>query len=216
MYSTPNNSRIRGFTLLEMLVAIAIFAILGLAANSTLGVVLKNNDVTQDFATRLQGLQQGFGMMDRDMGQIVARTPRLLSGGRGSTVIQYGEVIPNVDGKALIFYRVGWLNPDGMLPRGTIQSVAYVFTEDKLERWYFPYPDPVVGAEPIKTTIMDHVLDVSFKFYNDKEWLETVDTSKLPRGIALEVDVEGFGKIERKFLLPVGVENNNNQNGKAP
>ncbi len=206
MYLKLNKRRHRGFTLLEMLVAIAIFAIIGVAANSTLHAVLKNKEVTEDFAARLKGLQQGFGMMDRDLGQIVARTPRLLSGGRGSTVIQYGEVIPNVNGEALIFYRLGWLNPDGMLPRGSIQSVAYVFTDDKLERWYFPYPDPVVGAEPTKTTIIDHVLDMDVRFWDGENWQQTVMGNKLPRAIAIKLEVEGIGTVERKFLLPKGVE----------
>ena len=73
-----------GFTLLEMLIAIAIFAMLGIAANSVLSTVMKNDEVTKEFATRLKSLQQGFGALERDLGQMVARSPRLFEGDRGS------------------------------------------------------------------------------------------------------------------------------------
>ena len=50
-----------GFTLLEMLIAIAIFAMIGVAANAVLSTVLTNDEVTKNFSTRLKALQQGFG-----------------------------------------------------------------------------------------------------------------------------------------------------------
>lgn len=125
----------RGFTLLEMLIAIAIFAMLGLAANAVLSTVLTNDEVTKNFSTRLKALQQGFGAIERDLGQMVARTPRLLEGGRGTTVFQTGNDLLDSESEALVFYRLGWLNPDGLLPRGSLQSVAYVVREGKLERW---------------------------------------------------------------------------------
>ncbi len=196
----------RGFTLLEMLIAIAIFAMLGIAANSVLSIVLTNDDTTKQFAQKLKSLQQGFGIIQRDMGQMVARTPRLIEGGRGNTVIQVGNIIPNVDGKALVFYRLGWLNPDGMLPRGSIQSVAYVMTNDELERWYFPYPEPEIGAEPIKTVIIKNVNDIDYSFFDGQSWQKQFDATHLPKAIAIEVDIEGLGKITRKFLLPVGAK----------
>ena len=219
--------RQQGFTLLEMLIAIAIFAMLGIAANSVLSIVLTNDETTKQFAQKLKLLQQGFGLIQRDMGQMVARTPRLIEGGRGNTVIQVGDIIPNVDGKALVFYRLGWLNPDGMLPRGSIQSVAYVMTNNELERWYFPYPEPEIGAEPIKTVIIKNVNDIDYSFFDGQSWQKQFDATHLPKAVAIELDIEGIGKIERKFLLPVGAKaedaarsnptnNNGNNNGNNP
>lgn len=148
------NRRNGGFTLLEMLIAIAIFAMIGLAANAVLSTVIKNDEVTKEFSTKLKAMQQGFGALERDLGQMVARTPRLLEGGRGTTVFQTGSDILDSESEALVFFRLGWLNPDGILPRGSIQSVAYVVRDGALERWYYPYPEPEFGAEPIKTIVM--------------------------------------------------------------
>ncbi|OUS50100.1 type II secretion system protein GspJ [Shewanella sp. SACH] len=194
----------RGFTLLEMLIAIAIFAMIGLASNAVLSTVLTNDEVTRAFSTRLKALQQGFGAIERDLAQIVARTPRLLEGGRGSTVFQTGNDILDSESEALVFYRLGWLNPDGLLPRGSLQSVAYVVHEGRLERWYFPYPEPEFGAEPIKTVVIDKVLSVEYSFFMDDKWERKVEATKLPKAIAMEIEIEGLGKIQRKFLLPLG------------
>lgn len=62
---------------------------------------------------------------------MVARTPRLLEGGRGSTVFQTGTDILDSESEALVFFRLGWLNPGGLLPRGSLQSVAYVVQEGR-------------------------------------------------------------------------------------
>ncbi|QYK12733.1 type II secretion system minor pseudopilin GspJ [Shewanella rhizosphaerae] len=212
--------RAQGFTLLEMLIAIAIFAMLGLAANAVLSTVMKNDEVTAEFAQRLKSLQQGFGALERDFGQMVARTPRLLEGGRGSTVIQTGKDLFDSESEAIVFYRIGWLNPDGLLPRGSLQSVAYVVQENNLERWYFPYPEPEFGAEPIKTVVIKNVLSVEYSFYVEDKWQRKFDATSLPKAIAMEIEVEGLGKVQRKFLLPLGAtltkdseENSGNNNG---
>jgi general secretion pathway protein J len=202
--SIKNNQTSRGFTLLEMLIAVAIFAMLGVAANSVLSTVMRNDEVTADFAKRLKSLQQGFGAIERDLGQIVARTPRLLDGSRATAVFQYGSDILDSESESLVFYRLGWLNPAGILPRGTLQSVAYVVQEGRLERWYHPYPEPDSGAEPLKSVIIDKVMSVEYAFFSSEKWQKQVATTQLPEGIAIKVEVEGLGVIERKFLLPKG------------
>ncbi|WP_394148333.1 type II secretion system minor pseudopilin GspJ [Shewanella atlantica] len=204
-----------GFTLLEMLVAIAIFSMLGLAANSVLQTVLQNDAATKEFSGKLKSLQQGFGALERDLGQMVARTPRLLEGGRGSTVFQTGEDILDSESEGLVFYRLGWLNPDGLLPRGSIQSVAYVVRENNLERWYYPYPEPEFGSEPIKTIVIKDVISVEYSFFMEDKWERKVDGTKLPKAIAMEIELEGYGKIQRKFLLPKGAPegSGNDDNG---
>ena len=194
----------RGFTLLEMLIAIAIFAMLGIAANAVLSTVMKNDEVTKEFSDRLRSLQQGFGALERDLGQMVARTPRLFDGTRSSQFFQVGDNILDSETEALMFYRLGWLNPDGMLPRGSLQSVAYVVQNGRLERWYYPYPEPISGAEPLKSMVIDHVLSIEYSFYIDGKWQKEADGTVMPRGIAMEIELEGLGKIQRRFLLPKG------------
>ncbi|KFZ36614.1 general secretion pathway protein GspJ [Shewanella mangrovi] len=211
-----SSSRNSGFTLLEMLVAIGIFAMLGLAANAVLQTVIKDDEVTQDFAQKLKDLQQGFGAIERDFSQIVARTPRMAQGGRATTVIQSGKDMLDSESEAIVFFRLGWLNPGGILPRGSLQSVAYVVQEGKLQRWFYPYPEPEQGAEPIKTVLMNKVVSVKYSFNVEGKWQQGGSYTTLPDAIAIEVELEDRGVITRKFLLPKGAatpssesENNN-------
>ncbi|MCL1124012.1 type II secretion system minor pseudopilin GspJ [Shewanella surugensis] len=195
------NSHDQGFTLLEMLIAIAIFAMIGLASNTVLHTVMLNDESTRDFSAKLKAMQQGFGMVARDFNQMVPRTPRLFEGGRASTVFQTGSDILDSESEAIVFFRLGWLNPDGLLPRGTLQSVAYVVKDGNLERWYFPYPDPEMGAEPIKTIIMKKVISVEYSFFVEGKWERKVDATALPQAISMQIELEGMGKVVRKFLL---------------
>ncbi|WP_394132893.1 type II secretion system minor pseudopilin GspJ [Shewanella maritima] len=203
MCITASNAN-KGFTLLEMLIAISIFTMLGLAANSVLDTVMTNDETTAEFAKQLKSLQQGFGAIERDLGQMVARTKRNFEGERSDSFFEAGDNILDSDTEALSFFRLGWLNPDGMLPRGSIQSVAYVVQQERLERWYFPYPDPELGADPIKSVVIEGVLGVEYSFFIDKEWRRKVDGTQMPQAIAMEIELEGLGTIQRRFMLAKG------------
>ncbi|MBQ4891974.1 type II secretion system protein GspJ [Shewanella sp. UCD-FRSSP16_17] len=202
-----------GFTLLEMLISIAIFAMIGLAANAVLSTVMKNDEATKEFSVRLKALQQGFGIIERDLGQIVARTQRGFDGERTTSVFQTGDNMLDSETEALVFFRLGWLNPDGMLPRGSLQSVAYVVQDGRLERWYYPYPEPEVGAEPLKSLIVKDVISIEYSFFVGDKWERKVDASTLPLAIAMEVEIEGLGTIERRFLLPKGGDSSSTGSG---
>ena len=76
----PSNtlpSRHRGFTLLEMLVAIAIFASLSMGAYQVLQGVLTSDEVAKRKEARLNELQLAFTLLERDITQMVPRSGRI-------------------------------------------------------------------------------------------------------------------------------------------
>jgi general secretion pathway protein J len=70
------STRETGFTLLEMLVAIAIFASLSMGAYQVLHGVLTSDEVAKKKETRLAELQLAFGLLERDVSQMVPRSGR--------------------------------------------------------------------------------------------------------------------------------------------
>lgn len=69
--------RINGFTFLEMLLATAIFAMVGLASVGILSNVTQSDEVSQQRLTNLRQLQQTMLLLERDLMQISARRVRI-------------------------------------------------------------------------------------------------------------------------------------------
>lgn len=63
--------RARGFTLVEMLLALAILAALSVAAVTVLQNVMRADTLTRDKGERIQTLQQTFSQMAADFSQII-------------------------------------------------------------------------------------------------------------------------------------------------
>ena len=65
-----------GFTLLELLVALSIFAIVAVLAYGGLGTVLDQRILTEESAERLADLQKTYLIVQRDIEQLVPRAIR--------------------------------------------------------------------------------------------------------------------------------------------
>lgn len=68
--------RSSGFTLVEMLLALAILAALSVAAVTVLQNVMRADTLTRDKGGRMQALQQTFSQMAADFSQIIPRRSR--------------------------------------------------------------------------------------------------------------------------------------------
>lgn len=63
---------------------------------------------------------------------------------------------------------------------------------------------------------MEKVISVEYAFFSDDKWERKTDATKLPKAIAMEIEFEDLGKVQRKFLLPLGApagSNSSNDNG---
>ncbi|MCK8390594.1 type II secretion system minor pseudopilin GspJ, partial [Erwinia amylovora] len=58
-----------GFTLIEMMLALAIFSVLSLMCYQILQGVMRNGELTRQHVTRLEEMQRLFSLLDRDLSQ---------------------------------------------------------------------------------------------------------------------------------------------------
>ena len=208
------NSRQGGFTLIEVLIAMAIFAMIGLASTSILTTVIDSNALSEERFAKLQLLQRAMTTIERDIQQAVPR-PIRVNGEKQDVVLAGGEV-DGSDDDGIGFVRGGWHNPQLMLPRSTLQYVAYRLRENRIERLYGNYVDNVIGFEPKVRVLLEDVESFKVEFIapnnevttvkdeDDLTWSEGYQGKALPRAVAVEFVSKDFGKIRREFVLTVG------------
>lgn len=95
----------RGFTLLEVLIAVTITAVIGLGVWQVINGVVNSRDRVNELAEQFDGLQRSMLLLERDIMQVVNRPARDI----------YGDFQPALSSRAddfsLLLTRQGWRNP---------------------------------------------------------------------------------------------------------
>lgn len=190
-----------GFTLLEVLIAIAIFSVVSLASFTIFDTVLRGDENSKMRSERQNELQRAFLLMERDFTQIAKRTMRINGEAPGTSFLQTADDSFLADEQAIAFVRNGWTNPGLLLPRSDMQSVAYRLVDETLERLHYNFVDAVVGQEPRIRPLISQVTSLSFEFYDGSKWQKEWSGKTLPQAIAIEIDTRDYGLIRRQFLM---------------
>ena len=195
-------SSIKGFTLIEVMVAIAVFATLSMSAYQVLNQVQRSNIQSNERSARVQQLQRALVFMDNDFRQMVARQFRTNGEEAAKKLLYAEEYLLDSESQAIMFVRLGWQNPQQLYPRGELNKVGYRVIEGQLERVWWRYPDTVTGDKPIITPVIDDVEALKFRFYDGKKWSEAWDQAmKLPRAVGMTITFKDYGDIERIYLV---------------
>lgn len=189
-----------GFTLVELLVALAIFALISVA-----GVMLlrSGSDTQLTVKGRLEDLSRTnrlYNAMEGDLAQAIARPVRDQS---GQPVPAFTENDAGTPSALFGFVRAGWSNFDEA-PRAGLQRVAYVLEDGALKRISWPMLD---GAAPTDAaTLVENVSAAQLQYRDERgewrsDWTAT-DANALPRAVELRLTLDG--KPEQRMLFLVG------------
>ena len=205
------NTHSRGFTLIEILVAMAIFTLIGLASTGVLTSVINSDQLSSERFEKLEELQRAMLTIERDILQIVPRALRV-NGEPVAVMLSGGEDVLDSDADGLGFVRTGWHNPQMLLPRSTLQAVGYRIQEQQLQRLYGNYVDNVIGYEPKVKILLSDIEDFQVSFLTEaeqleepEEWKETYSSATLPLAISITIVSKTFGEIRREFMLASGI-----------
>ena len=194
-------ARSKGFTLLEVLIAIAIFSLISLSSFTIFDSVLQGDATAKKSSERQNELQRAFLIIERDITQIARRSIRLDGEAPFGKFIQSSDDNFASEEQAIAFVRSGWTNPGLLLPRSDMQPVAYRVVEETLQRLHFNFVDSVVGEAPKVRPLIRDVTALAFEYYDGKKWQETWPGKTLPQAIAIEVTTKDYGVIRRQFLV---------------
>lgn len=203
--------RSQGFSLVELMIALAIFALLVTLAYQAVNLLLDAGRRVETPQRELQELQRAMVVIERDLHQLAllrpANTGNPFSAGQAaSNSIQQ----PEETGVLLAFTRggnpdVAWQARDGGLRRSTLQRVRYVWEEGRLLRQTWNLVDHVETAEPVSQVLLAGLSAApQFRFKSERGGNFT---AVLPRerqklvAIELNLQHERFGKLQRIFMV---------------
>jgi general secretion pathway protein J len=192
-----------GFTLLELLVAMAIFAILGTLALSGYTELQQQSEYAEQRLERLREVQRAMQAIGQDLAQI---EPRPIREPLGESLIPAVLATDSIE-YGLQFTRAGWSNTAG-LARPTLQRVGYRLDGEGLWRDHWPVLDRTLVTEPTRVKLLGKVRSVRFRFMNAaREWVDrwpVSDGTNLagserlrPAAIEVDLELEDWGEIRR-------------------
>ena len=197
-------SRGRGFTLLEVLVAIAILALVAVGAYQLLAGTVSTRDRGLAHEKNLQALQKAEMLIQRDLLQAVARPVRDEFGD-----VQPGFYLPQEN--VMEFTRRGWRNPL-QETRSDMVRLRYSLVGGQLIRERWSALDRARASVPEKTVLLDDVEKFQVQVFSAGTWgnawplLTQIQKDKksisLPEAVEVRFTRQPWGEIRRVIPLP--------------
>lgn len=199
-----------GFTLLELLVALSIFALLAVMSYAGLSSVLRTERILDDEMERLTEIQRCVFFLGRDIRQTVDRPVR----------DAYGDVQPAIAGSGLLttadsplleLTRNGYSNPLGV-KRSTLQRVAYRIVDHTLVRDTWRVLDRAQDSQPDSVELCANINALQVRYLDpDQKWHDQwppinpeYQGPALPLAVEVTLELDDWGDIVR--LLPLAAE----------
>jgi len=194
-----------GFSLIELLVALAVFASMAALAYGGLDSVVRTRAELVRQQTAFQELMRSVALLERDLRQASARPVR------GN----FGESLPALlgGGDRIEFTRMGFANPQSE-PRSNLERVSYLLDGDALERGVFPVLDRAPGTTAEVTRLRSDVGAFRIRYLDRiNRWSEiwpplpnasattSAPPAQLPRAVEFRIDTREYGEIVRVVEL---------------
>jgi general secretion pathway protein J len=206
--------RARGFTLIEVVIAMFIAAIMFAIGYGAINQALRDRDALNVSQQRVTEIQKGMRIVAQDFAQTIDRAARDTSGS--------GQLMPAMfaDGSSdviVTFTRAGWSNPAG-IQRPAEERVRYRFLDGTLIREHWLSVDPALNTQPRQRTLLTKVKSVEIRFLDpvSRQWRTDWQAGAsgqvapnavsllLTRPLAIEFTVvfEDWGRVQRLFEIP--------------
>lgn len=203
-----------GFTLIEVLIAMAITALVATLAFASLDSTLDSVESLREQGERISEINRAWSLMSRDLEQFANRPVRNEFGSISSAMMG-GQV----EDQTLAFTRTGWHNTTGRV-RSNLQRVRYVLENTTLYREQFLVLDRTSESEPQRVALLEGVNLIEFRFLGRSTevrqgpletdtWPEawaiggTGDAVQPPGALEIRLELDDWGELRWLYELPV-------------
>lgn len=197
----------RGFTLIEIVIALGIFAIIASLTAYVLIQAFETDERLKRQSVRLHHLDIAVTTMRRETEQIINRPVR----GGGQSLIP--AFIGHADG--VEFTRSGAINPGASEQRSTLKRTAYLCYGTKLIRRSWTLLDAPDRRQYHDLVLFDQLKSCGFTYTNHKrqsrpEWIirpksRSLHNPNIPISMSCHLNFETWGHLDIVFPIPVGL-----------
>ncbi len=195
----------RGLTLLELIVAVGVFALFSVMAYGALDRVLDQRDQIEAKRDYWRALSLTFLRMEEDMAQARARPVRDIDGTtlpslRGQPTDTRALADPTLEltrGGILVF---------GEGARSDLQRVGYRLEDNVLLRLTWPVLDRAPQTKPFESPLLTGVETFEVRFYSlGGNWIDVWPveelSEELPRGVEVTLTLTNGNEFKRVFFV---------------
>jgi general secretion pathway protein J len=194
----------KGFTLIEILIALTVFAIIATITSSVLYNTFTTRTRVNEQAERLNELQLAISIIQQDTLQTVERAIR-------GNEMRLFPVFVGQD-HYLELTRDGLVNPNSVEKRSSLKRIALVCQEGKLLRRTWRTLDPIDRNIYEDKVLISNLSNCYFNYLNHtlqtlSEWREQAvmqnqKKEPLPKAIQLNITLKDWGDLNMLFIIP--------------
>lgn len=193
----------QGFTLIEIMIALLIFAIIATITTAVLSSTINSASVTQRYAKNTEQLNIALSLFSSDITQTIDRPITDKNG------MQEVSLKGNLDN--ITFTHTGAVNPLSQYKRSTLQRVKYSLRNHQLIRTTWPVLDQVSTTKPSNRVLLDNVESIRFGYFYQQDnrpgvfktnWpLVRQSQSNLPKAVRITITLKKQGTISQVFNI---------------
>ncbi len=199
--------KLRGYTLIEVMIALMVFAIIATISSSVMYHVFDIRQRVAKQAEQLDQLQLVMTIFEHDMTQLISRTVH------ANDMREFASFIGTY--QYMEFTRGGQVNPKAVVKRSGLKRIAYLCNSEQLIRRSWDVVDTTDRHRYEDKILLDHVENCSFSYVSSyqqmmPEWNaysvgQNQKIQILPSGIQLTINPYHWGKMTFLFVIPEGL-----------
>ncbi|MEM7767125.1 MAG: type II secretion system minor pseudopilin GspJ [Pseudomonadota bacterium] len=204
----PASRRDAGFTLVEVMIATFIMAILTAMGSMLLRDAIGARDGVETVVEEIQGLTLARSILKTDLAQIMRRDVRGEYGEPSEQVFSGGDLLSG--NSIMAFVRNGRHTVGRTSEGSTLEYVAYTMDDGNLVRRSRAIIDAVPGTPWVERILLTDVPDLEARFLSETGWVETWDArgqgagNRLPGAVELTFTHPRFGDLRAVMLTVEG------------